>query len=47
MNVVAAMWKCVDIYEPLYTAVQEDMYSYVTVADEQQFKSKGTEVVDS
>ena len=27
--------------------LQEDMYSYVTVADEQQFKSKGTEVVDS
>ena len=27
--------------------VQEDMYSYVTVADDQQYKGKGTEVVDA
>ena len=27
--------------------LQEDMYSYVTVADDQQFKGKGTEVVDA
>ena len=27
--------------------LQEDMYSYVTVADDQQYKGKGTEVVDA
>ena len=27
--------------------IQEDMYSYVTVADDQQYKGKGTEVVDA
>lgn len=27
--------------------LQEDMYSYVTVADDQQFKGKSTEVVDA
>ena len=27
--------------------MQEDMYSYVTVADDQQYKGKGTEVVDA
>ncbi|KAL0054086.1 hypothetical protein WJX82_003519 [Trebouxia sp. C0006] len=26
---------------------KEDMYSYVTVADDQQYKGKGTEVVDA
>ena len=31
----------------LCMSVQEDMYSYVTVADEQQFKGKSTEVVDT
>ena len=30
-----------------FTTLQEDMYSYVTVADDQQFKGKNTEVVDA
>ena len=30
-----------------FSVLQEDMYSYVTVADEQQFKGKSTEVVDA
>lgn len=30
-----------------YSVLQEDMYSYVTVADDQQFKGKNTEVVDA
>lgn len=30
-----------------YIVLQEDMYSYVTVADDQQFKGKNTEVVDA
>ena len=41
----------VESYSPVglmcMLTLQEDMYSYVTVADDQQYKGKGTEVVDA
>ena len=34
------------LIDPRSTDVQEDMYSYVTVADDQTFKGKGTTKIE-
>ena len=39
--------KCWRVYDEVCALLQEDMYSYVTYADDQQTKGKGTSIVES
>ncbi len=44
---VSSIWSDISQWSNIGVTLQEDMYSYVTVADDQQYKGKGTEVVDA